>query len=79
MEELEQNDVVLTGEICEWKTGQIAGDYFDLLGEEKSILVMGHIGSEREGMRLMEKIIKEWYSQFEVKYFECGECFSFTH
>lgn len=79
MEELEQNDVVLTGEICEWNIGQMAGDYFDLLGESKSILVMGHIGSEREGMRLMEKVIKERYSQFEVKYFECGECFSFTH
>ena len=76
-EALEENDFVITGEICEWETGEIARDYAQL-GFNKALLVLGHIGSERAGMMLLAERIKENHPEIETRYFECGEVYSYT-
>jgi len=74
---LEENDFVLTGEICEWGLGEMTRDYAQL-GYNKAILVMGHIGSERAGMMLLAERITELHPELEAKYIECGEVYSYT-
>ena len=70
-------DMVLTGEACEWKLAEYARDAA-LLGVNKSLIVMGHICSERDGMRLLTERMKERYPELDVKYIECGEVYSYT-
>jgi len=77
VEELDENDFVLTGEICEWIAGETARDYSQL-GLNKAILVMGHIGSERAGMMYLADIIKEKHPELNPIYIECGEVYSYT-
>jgi putative NIF3 family GTP cyclohydrolase 1 type 2 len=67
-------DIVLTGEIREWKEGEYARDAA-FFGKKKAIIVLGHAGSERAGMRKLAEILKKEYPGFETKYFECGEVF----
>lgn len=76
-EQLEQNDFVLTGEICEWELGEMARDYAQF-GHNKAILVMGHIGSERAGMMHLSDMVKERHPEINIKYIECGEVYSYT-
>ena len=70
-------EIVLTGEACEWKLAEYARDA-DALGINKSLIVMGHIGSERDGMRLLAKRLSENYTEFETRYIECGEVYTYT-
>lgn len=68
-------DMVITGEICEWAWGEYARDA-DALGITKSLIVAGHIGSERAAMvRLANELIRYYPS---VKYYECGEVYTYT-
>ena len=76
-EELEACDFVLTGEICEWADGQLARDYAQL-GYGKAILVMGHIGSERDGMRRLIELLNDKYPALGARYIECGEVYQYT-
>ncbi|MBO5287718.1 MAG: Nif3-like dinuclear metal center hexameric protein [Clostridia bacterium] len=73
----EDIDMVLTGEACEWKLGEYARDA-DLLGINKSLIVMGHIPSERDGMRLLALRLQEKHKELEIQYFECGEVYTYT-
>ncbi len=75
-EELGLNDVVLTGEICEWQHGEFVRDCAGL-GLKKAILVMGHNESERDGMRLLADQIRE-KDPFPVRYFESGPTYLYT-
>ncbi|MBQ7789600.1 MAG: Nif3-like dinuclear metal center hexameric protein [Clostridia bacterium] len=70
-------EIVLTGEACEWKLCEYARDA-SLLGINKSIIVMGHIPSERDGMRLLAERMKKEYKSFETRYIECGEAYTYT-
>jgi putative NIF3 family GTP cyclohydrolase 1 type 2 len=70
-------DMILTGEACEWKLCEYARDAA-ALGMNKSMLVMGHIGSERDGMRLLADDMTKKYQNFETRYFECGEVYTYT-
>ena len=72
----ENIEIVLTGEACEWKLAEYARDA-NSLGINKSLIVMGHIGSERDGMRLLSEKLKSRHSDFDVKYFECGEVYTY--
>lgn len=67
-------DVVLTGEACEWKLGEYARDAAQL-GFRKALLILGHIPSERDGMRLLADLMQERFKQLETRYFECGEAY----
>jgi putative NIF3 family GTP cyclohydrolase 1 type 2 len=72
----EDIELVLTGEACEWQLGEYARDAA-ALGLHKAMIVMGHIGSERDGMRLLAERLQERYDSFETKYFECGEVYEY--
>ncbi len=75
VEEIEKNDLVVTGELCEWATGELIRDYVQLTNCKKAIIVMGHIGSERDGMRLLAEKLAEKHPDLPVQYFECGEVY----
>ncbi len=70
-------EMVLTGEACEWRLAEYARDA-DALGINKTLIVMGHIGSERDGMRLLAKRLSEKHTEFETCYIECGEVYTYT-
>ena len=70
-------EIVLTGEACEWMLGEYARDAH-ALGFNKTLIVMGHIGSERDGMRLLAERLKKSYPVFETRYIECGEVYTYT-
>ncbi len=73
----EDVEILLTGEACEWKLAEYARDA-DALGINKTLIVMGHIGSERDGMRLLAKRLSETHTEFETRYIECGEVYTYT-
>lgn len=73
----EQVEIVLTGEACEWMLGEYARDAA-ALGFNKTLIVMGHIGSERDGMRLLAEKLKKAYPVLEIQYIECGEVYTYT-
>ncbi len=78
IQELIETDFVLTGEICEWSEGEVARD-FSQLGYNKAILVLGHIGSEREGMKLLARMLSKHFESIQTTYIECGEVYSYTN
>ena len=73
----EDVEIVLVGEACEWMLGEYARDAA-ALGKNKSLIVMGHIGSERDGMRLLTQALSENYPTLSVRYFESGEVYTYT-
>ena len=41
-------------------------------------LVLGHLGSERDGMRLVADILKEKLPEIPTEYIESGEVYTYT-
>ncbi len=76
-EEFAECDTVLTGEVCEWDIAEYARDYHQL-GGQKSLVVMGHCNSEKFGMKLLAERLAERYPDIPVKYFDCGDVYSYT-
>lgn len=79
-EELMSDDIeiVMVGEACEWQLGEYARDAA-ALGLNKTLMIMGHLGSERDGMRLLADNLTEDYKDvFETKYFDCGEVYTYS-
>ena len=70
-------EILLTGEACEWSLGEYARDAAQL-GHKKALIIMGHIGSERDGMVFVADLLKEKLPTLDVRYFECGEVYSYT-
>ena len=70
-------EIILTGEICEWALGEHVRDAAQM-GHHKAILVLGHIGSERDGMKYAAQILKDRQPQLDVRYFECGEVYTYS-
>lgn len=73
----ESIEIVLTGEACEWMLAEYARDAA-ALGINKTLIVMGHLGSERDGMRLLAEKLSARHENLEIKYFESGEVYSYT-
>ena len=73
----ENSEIVLVGETTEWLLGEYARDAAQL-GHKKSLLILGHAGSERDGMVYTAEILKEMFPELDVKYFECGELYTYT-
>lgn len=73
----DQCEILLTGEACEWSLGEYARDAAQL-GHKKALIIMGHIGSERDGMKYVSDILKERLPGMDVRYFECGEVYTYT-
>ena len=72
-----ETEIILTGEICEWALGEHVRDAAQL-GYRKAILVLGHIGSERDGMKYTAQILKDRQPQLDVRYFEGGEVYTYS-
>ena len=72
-----ETEMILTGEICEWSLGERVRDAAQL-GYRKAILVLGHIGAERDGMKYTARILKERQPHLDVRYFECGEVYTYS-
>ena len=70
-------EVMLTGEASEVGLGEYCRDAADL-GFKKAIIIMGHIGSERDGMKLVADMLNKDLPDIEAKYFECGEVCRYT-
>lgn len=79
MDELqaEESQIVLAGEVREWSFCEYARDAAQM-GYNKSLLVLGHVGSEREGMRYTAEILQDMFPEICVEYFECGEVYTYT-
>ena len=73
----EDVELVLVGEVCEWDVAEYIRDTA-ALGGKKAMLVMGHMGSERDGMRYLEEILKDELENVETKYFDCGEVYTYA-
>jgi len=76
-EEIWKNDLVVTGEICEWAQGEYVRDLVEICGQKKSLLVLGHIPSEAQGMRLLAERIPEKWPELQTRYFESGEAYTY--
>ena len=70
-------EILLTGEACEWMLGEYARDCAQL-GYKKALIIMGHIGSERDGMVFVADLLKETLPELDVRYIECGEVYTYT-
>lgn len=73
----EETEILLCGETTEWSAAEYARDAA-ALGYKKALLIMGHIGSEREGSVYLEKLIASKHPELETRYFECGEVYTYT-
>lgn len=69
-----ETEIAVCGETCEWRDGEYVRDAA-YLGEKKALLILGHMGSERDGMKLLAQKLAREYEEFETKYFECGEVY----
>ena len=65
-------EILLSGESCEWMLGEYARDAGQL-GMKKTLMIIGHVPSEKEGMRFLTDLMRERLPRIETKYFECGE------
>lgn len=72
------SEMMITGETSEWKNGYPIFDAAEL-GFNKAMLLLGHCGSERDGMMLATDIWNEAHPDIEGKYFECGELYTYTN
>ncbi len=76
-EEINECDTVLTGEICEWGIGEYVRDGAQM-GKKKSMIVMGHINSEKFGMKLLCDKLSVSHPELDAIYFDCGDIYSYT-
>ena len=72
-----ESEIVLAGETCEWLVGEYARDAAQL-GHKKALILMGHVGSERDGMEYIACLLKKRQPQLDVKYFDCGEVYTYA-
>ena len=71
------SEIVLVGETREWQLAEYARDAAQL-GHKKSLLILGHEGSERDGMRYTADLVAEHFPELKVRYLESGEVYSYT-
>ena len=70
-------DVIIGGELCEWRDCEPVRDLAQM-GIQKTIIILGHAGSERDGVAVLAEKINGKYDGAEAKYFECGEIYSYV-
>ena len=69
-------DMVIGGELCEWADAEHVRDAAQF-GEQKTLLILGHAGSEKSSMETLAFEIDAKYENIEARYFECGELYSY--
>ncbi len=78
MEEMAgEGEIILTGEACEWQLAEYARDAEEL-GFTKSLMILGHCGSERDGMEYIAGLIARRFQQIEVRYFKSEEVYTYA-
>ena len=70
-------EVLIAGEVCEWALCEYARDASEL-GHAKAVLALGHVGSERDGMKYITRLLSNRFTNLAVKYFESGEVYSYV-
>ena len=72
-----EEGVGIGGEVCEWAICEAARDAAQF-GIQKTVIVMGHAASERDGMKYITDMVKEKFALagIEFRYFESGETFT---
>ena len=71
----ERTDFVMVGETTEFRFSEFARDAAEL-GINKAMIVLGHEGSERSGMRYLAKLLSEKHPELQIDYVECGEVYN---
>lgn len=71
-------DLALCGENCEWHDCEPIRDMAQI-GMQKSIIILGHAGSERGVMDDLASYINSSFEEYgiEARYFDCGELYSY--
>lgn len=70
----DDTEILIGGENREWDLCEYARDAA-ALGHRKSVIMLGHIASEREGMRYISQWIEKSFPETEVRYFESDEVY----
>ena len=71
----EDIDAAVVGENCEWNLGEYCRDAVQL-GIGKPLFILGHMGSEKDGMKFIADYLKNAITDMEIQYFDCGELFT---
>lgn len=70
-------DLIIAGEIVEWRDAEYIRDASQM-GMKKSMIVVGHIGSERDGMKYLADRLTAEYPALTIRYYESEEVFYYT-
>lgn len=74
---LDDSELVICGEVSEWSICEMARDSAQL-GLNKTVLALGHAGSEMPGMVYLTKLFAVRYPEISFKYISCGEVYTYT-
>ena len=69
-------EIVIVGETCEWKMAEYARDAAQL-GFKKALLLLGHCGSERDGMKHVAALLQQKLPQLDVRFFNSDEVYTY--
>lgn len=72
----EDFEVVIGGELCEWADAEPIRDAAQF-GAQKTLLLLGHAGSEKSSMAALARDIDKKFDGAEARYFECGELYTY--
>ncbi len=67
-------DLAICGEACEWQFGEPVREAAQF-GMQKTMLLLGHVQSEKFAMEALAKKIDGKFSGIPARYFECGDLF----
>ena len=72
-------ELAIGGEWCEWADGEPIRDAAEF-GLQRTAIMMGHAGSERDGMKYLAKEINRRFGErgITAHYAECGELYTYT-
>lgn len=71
----ESIDFIMIGEASEYRLCEYARDASEL-GINKAMIVIGHEGSERSGMRYLARLMSQKHPELKIQYVECGEVYN---
>lgn len=76
LSELKKDDIdtVICGEVGEWLTCEYVRDLVQV-GENKSIILLGHMGSEKSAMEFVAGYLSDKFPKLNIKYFDCDEVY----
>lgn len=72
----QEADLYISGELCEWNACEYIRDAAEL-GHRKALLVLGHISSEKAGMKHAQKLVQRIAPGIETRYFDNPDVFTY--